>query len=157
MNGPNYWINWKMTREILFFFYLQPFWISSINATNAALHWVTCESELNNLSIALNSAGLAFFRNPCSNDFISSNEWKCPSMLSSCSCFIKLKPKSLVLTSPRELLEPFEHLEASFPLPEDSEESSLWCQYSTHWWLGSWASMAWNCLPELIKTSEVRS
>lgn len=24
----------------------------------------------------------------------------------------------------------------------------LWFQYSAHWWLGSWASMAWKSLSE---------
>lgn len=135
---------------ITFPVYLQAFWISSIRSIDAILHWEHCASELSNLCIVLNSSGLAL----CSIGFISSREWQLPSMLSFGST-INLIPKTLVLTLSIELLEPYVSFMLSMKLPEDARRT-LWFQYSTHWWLGSWASIAWKCWSECNRTSGAR-
>lgn len=123
---------WNITiqsqRIEIFAFYWQAFRIPSISAINATLHSQHCASEIINLCIVLNSSGLA----PCSIDFISSR-------MLSFSCLIKSIPKILVLILPKELLEPNGKLSTTLP-----EGATLWFQYSTHRWLGSWASMAWK-------------
>lgn len=121
---------WNITiqsqRIEIFAFYWQAFRIPSISAINATLHSQHCASELSNLCIVLNSSGLAL----CSINFISSR-------MSSFSCLIKSIPKFLVLIIIP--LEPYVKLSTTLP-----EGATLWFQYSTHRWLGSWASMAWK-------------
>ena len=124
-------------------FYLQDFWISSINDVNATLHWELCDSLQKILCIILNSSGLAFFNSPRSTS--SSIEWlPCPSDGLSWFFFVKLIPKSFSCVSPIEQLNPNEYLLTSLILSKVTGPLCLWFQYSTHWWLGSRASITWE-------------
>lgn len=128
------------------FYYLQDFWISSINDVNAILHSAFCDSLQKTRCIILNSSGLAFFNSPRSNCTSSSiDSSPLPSDRLSCSCFVKLISKSLSSVSPIEQLNLNEYLLwTSILLSKVTVVVCLWFQYSVHWWWRSRASIAWH-------------